>query len=370
MARVCRGVACLLVLLLHGGGLVARRYEVKPLFGLTEFGFSGVHMFFVISGLIIYHAHHRELGEPRNTRNFVLKRLVRIYPFYWIVFFLLGGRKVLIHRIEISDFLTNALFFSSSKSLIVSVSWTLAYEMIFYGMFVAFFFSRRLGLAVFAAWFGLTAFNFHDRFSTSIPFHLLNVLFAFGLLTSVSLIALRSRLDPKRRDWIGIASLIAGTLLFSGTAWYYLAFCDRSLYVWESLPLTVGFGTGSALLLLASASARVEAFLKRRRLLLLIGDASYSIYLLHSYFQKRTVALLRSLDWPAPGETGHVTAFLLLALLAVVSVGFGILAHRLVEKPMLGWFRRSLKLGGSAQTALSGGASEEAAGPRAAKAPR
>jgi peptidoglycan/LPS O-acetylase OafA/YrhL len=204
MPQICRGVACLLVAVYHGAGLVDHHYGVDPLRGLSRFGFSGVHMFFVISGLIIYHAHRRDLGDARNAPRYLLKRLVRIYPFYWIAFLALGGRKVFSGRLEIGDFLTNALFFSASESLVIAVAWTLAYEMIFYGIFLAFLVKRALGIAVFAAWFVLVALNHHHRFAESIGLELLNVLFMLGLLTSVAVIALRRRWDARRRDQLGV----------------------------------------------------------------------------------------------------------------------------------------------------------------------
>ncbi|MBK7954316.1 MAG: hypothetical protein IPK02_10355 [Candidatus Accumulibacter sp.] len=45
------------------------------------------------------------------------------------------------------------------------------------------------------------------------------------------------------RDWIGIASIVAGTVIFSYTAWWYIALDDPQLYFWDSLPLALGFGT-------------------------------------------------------------------------------------------------------------------------------
>jgi peptidoglycan/LPS O-acetylase OafA/YrhL len=63
--QVCRGLACLLVAIYHGAALVGNWYGVKPLLTLTNFGFSGVHMFFVISGLIIAHAHRDDMDNYR-----------------------------------------------------------------------------------------------------------------------------------------------------------------------------------------------------------------------------------------------------------------------------------------------------------------
>jgi exopolysaccharide production protein ExoZ len=347
--QVCRALACMLVAIYHGSALIGNWYGEKPLLTLTNFGFSGVNMFFVISGLIIYHAHYRDVDHYRKVPDYLLKRLVRIYPLYWVVFFFLGGWKVLANRMEIGDFMSNAFLFSSSRSLVVAVSWTLAYEMLFYGIFIAFIVKRSLGLALFTAWFGLIALNQFYHFTNVIGLHLLNILFILGLLTSATAMALRNRLSRISRDLIGIASLGAGTLIFSYTAWWYIALDNPQLYVWDSLPLVLGFGTGSALLLLASVSEKIEALLQRQRFLLLIGDASYTIYLVHFFFQKHTSNLIRSLHWGLDGEKTQAKALLLLAVIMAVTIGSGILVHKLVEKPILSRCRKWLRIGGGAR---------------------
>ncbi|SBT10139.1 putative acyltransferase [Candidatus Accumulibacter aalborgensis] len=344
-AQVCRGLACLLVAIYHGAALIGNWYGVKPLLALTNFGFSGVHMFFVISGLIIAHAHLDDVGNYRRVPAYFLKRLVRIYPLYWIVLIAVGVWQVLAKRLEIGEFLSNALFFISSKPLIIAVSWSLAYEMVFYGIFVAFIVNRKLGLGAFTAWFGLVALNYVYHFADTIGLQLPNLLFMLGLLTSAAGMALRNKLNQERRDRIGIASLVAGTVIFLSTAWWYVSLGDAKVDVWDSLPLALGFGTGSALLLLGSVSAKLEGFWKRQRFLLLIGDASYSIYLVHFYFQKHAFKGVRSLNWGLAGEKTQTTALVLLTVIMLVSVGCGILIHKLVEKPVLAKCRQWLKIG-------------------------
>jgi peptidoglycan/LPS O-acetylase OafA/YrhL len=334
-----------MVALTHGASLVEYRYGVMPLFGLTEFGYSGVYMFLAISGLIIYWAHRGELGDVRNVRRYLGKRFVRVYPFYWIVLLALGAGKLFGDRMTLQGFLDNAIFFNPhAASLIIAVAWTLAYELVFYAVFVSFFVRRALGFATFVAWFALVALNHHFAFSAWFGLGLLNGVFLLGLLVSVALVALRERRDREQRHRIGVASFAIGALVFGVSAWYCLSLPDRS-QIWSNLPIALGFGVGSALLLLGSASDTLEAFFARRRWLLLIGDASYSIYLMHFFFQKRVANMLRSLDW-IPTEKNQATALLLLALLMGVAVGGGILVHKWVEKPLLKRSRRWLGLGG------------------------
>jgi peptidoglycan/LPS O-acetylase OafA/YrhL len=86
-----RGVAALLVVLFHAGRLLSgpKDYGSLPLGGVFDFGRAGVDVFFVLSGFIISFIHARDVTSdagPRRRRlaTFARKRLLRIYPSYWI----------------------------------------------------------------------------------------------------------------------------------------------------------------------------------------------------------------------------------------------------------------------------------------------
>ncbi|MFX8653275.1 acyltransferase family protein, partial [Acinetobacter baumannii] len=44
----------------------------------------GVCFFFVLSGFIIAHVHWKDLGSPDRVSGFLWRRLVRIFPTYWL----------------------------------------------------------------------------------------------------------------------------------------------------------------------------------------------------------------------------------------------------------------------------------------------
>jgi peptidoglycan/LPS O-acetylase OafA/YrhL len=249
-----------MVAVYHGAALVGHWYGVKPLLSLTSFGFSGVHLFFVISGMIIFHAHYADFGHVRNAWAYLLKRLVRVYPLYWIVFLVVAGWTMQTTRMGSMEFLTNALLFSSDKPLIVAVAWTLAYEMLFYGMFVSFIISKRMGTAVFAAWFTLIALNHYLHFSSLIALSLINILFMAGILTSAGVMSLRDRLGQNARDLLGIFGLVSRAAILLVTATWYVALDVPESYVYESLLFYLGLGGASALLLLASVSPKSNLF--------------------------------------------------------------------------------------------------------------
>jgi peptidoglycan/LPS O-acetylase OafA/YrhL len=81
--QALRGVAVLAVVLMHVAQYSLQRLglSVVPLF---DVGAAGVDLFFVISGFVIVYASERLFGRPGSTRIFLLRRLIRIVPIYWI----------------------------------------------------------------------------------------------------------------------------------------------------------------------------------------------------------------------------------------------------------------------------------------------
>src|SRR5215203_3752953 len=82
--QVIRGFAALLVLLFHVTLNLKANYSVNFLNGFFEFGNSGVEIFFVLSGFIISYTSSQLIGTG-EPKKYVIKRLARVYPIYWIV---------------------------------------------------------------------------------------------------------------------------------------------------------------------------------------------------------------------------------------------------------------------------------------------
>ena len=69
-----RGIAILLVVLFHAGGLG----------GPLHLGWSGVQLFFVISGFLITRILIESRDRPHYFRNFYIRRALRIFPIYYL----------------------------------------------------------------------------------------------------------------------------------------------------------------------------------------------------------------------------------------------------------------------------------------------
>jgi peptidoglycan/LPS O-acetylase OafA/YrhL len=335
--QISRAVAVLLVVLFHGSAFILSRYLLAPLGNMFQTGFFGVFLFFVISGFIILMAHYRDLGRPDRLWYYLSRRFVRIYPFFWGVLMIWGGWRIFTGGIGLKEFAANALLFKGMPELIIPVSWTLRYEVIFYALFATAILNKPLGVMVLAGWLGL---QWADR-----PFELrwliypMNYLFMLGLLAAM--LCLRFRfLKEKIRDSVGWASLALGAIGFAAMMWAYEKWVG-DVDAWPEHPVAIlGFGVSSALLLTASVSGAINRMMGQWRLMALIGNASYSIYLTHAPFGKLAWNLLRPIKPLWQGAPEAWVANLLLAWVAVVSVWAGILVHLKIEQPMLSYLRR------------------------------
>lgn len=337
--QIYRAVAVLLVVLFHGSAFILSRYTVAPLGNVFLTGFSGVFLFFVISGFIILTAHARDLGRPERLWYYLSRRFIRIYPFFWVVLMVWGGWRVFTGGIGWRELASNALEFKGMPQLIIPVSWTLRYEIVFYALFVAAILDKRLGWLVFLGWFGLQWGYAPPALSgLTDP---MNLLFMMGLGAAIGCFRLQS-CSENTRDRLGWLFLMLGLAGFVTTMAVY-GQLEVDINAWPGHPVTIfGFGISSALLLLASASAAINRLMGQWRLIALIGNASYAIYLTHSPFGKLAWNLLRPIKplWQDPPVPW--VANLILVWVAVASVLAGILVHLKIEQPLLAALRGRL----------------------------
>lgn len=250
-----RGVAALLVVLQHSTG---RAYG-----DALWFGNIGVDIFFVISGFIMW-----LVGENDTPLSFILKRILRVAPLYWLATLLF----VFLHPSPIIQTLKSLAFVPyrdavGAISPLLTPGWTLNYEMFFYAAFAAVLFAplrfRLAGITgVLAA---LVVVGRLHVFSQA-PLHVYTSPLIMEFLAGIWLcVAWRSGSLPK---WLVVA-VPAGLVL-----WVAL----RAIpYVEDLRP--IAFGIPAAFIVtgvLASNMLRVK-------LLKIIGDASYSIYLFHPF---------------------------------------------------------------------------------------
>ncbi|MFZ4704061.1 MAG: acyltransferase family protein, partial [Candidatus Methylumidiphilus sp.] len=136
--QMLRAVAAVMVFAFHadahykamGGG-------VNLFSSLASIGYSGVDIFFVISGFVVAHTTLNRAHTLSNAWDFARRRLLRIYLGYW-PFFGLTLALAYIHSPEtVPDLNILGSFFLSTieaRRMVVFVTWSLTFELLFYAI--------------------------------------------------------------------------------------------------------------------------------------------------------------------------------------------------------------------------------------------
>lgn len=91
--QALRGLAAMLVMLFHYGISLNLNPENK-LAILLSHGWSGVDMFFVVSGFIAAYTVSIDDKGLRASIEYLIKRLIRIVPLYYLVTILSAGHSI------------------------------------------------------------------------------------------------------------------------------------------------------------------------------------------------------------------------------------------------------------------------------------
>jgi exopolysaccharide production protein ExoZ len=279
-----RAIAASGVVLYHGAdSLLGHDAAVIPF----DYGQYGVDIFFVVSGFIMFYTTWESAIAPAD---FFVRRLVRIVPLY----FLLSTLMLVIVSVapvsfnkESGDFaayLESVLFIphhnprADNLEPIIGQGWTLNYEMFFYVLFAA-------------------ALSFRVRFRGALVIPVLALLVLAGWLFPVSGAALLTYTNPLLLEFcfgIAVAASILGPSAGSGSRWplaliALLAASILYLYAFHaglagSEPLRPFFvGLPSALTVAILVLIELKGRLPFWAPLFLIGEASYSLYLVHGF---------------------------------------------------------------------------------------
>lgn len=118
---------------------------------ISTWGFTGVDIFFVISGFImVYTSFDKERGYD-VAKTFLIHRLSRIFLGYWPFFLAMLFtlyRYEPVHLQTLDIFGSFSLLNANMFQLVLPVSWSLSYELYFYMMFVLTFFLSQKQLSI------------------------------------------------------------------------------------------------------------------------------------------------------------------------------------------------------------------------------
>ena len=319
-----RGFAALAVLCHHTTRTLAQpKYLDEKIFPVFNAGDSGVMYFFVLSGFVIFLAHANDFGDRDKTFHFMWRRFQRIYPTLWVALICVIP-LVLLMKADLSsyDLISSFLLLPIEREPIIDVVWTLRHEMMFYAIFALAIWKPTVGWIMGALWLALSFLQpaFFPTYPLAFVFHPAHVLFGLGIL-ACWLFKRRYVVYPK-------TSLMLGFVLFGGT-WVAVAYG----FLPKDEMTTWCYGIGAMLMILGGVVLETTTNLRIPRVLVFLGEASYSIYLVHfpalSGFAK-IVTRLKAL---------HVPDELLFVMVAMGGVAVGVAFYLLVEKPLLTLFR-------------------------------
>jgi exopolysaccharide production protein ExoZ len=327
-----RALAALAVVAFHAEGRVP--WPTSSFY--TVGGAAGVDLFFVISGFIMWVT---TVTRPIGPIDFMRLRIVRIVPVYWLfttlILLAVAAAPSLFPRLQInwSHTIASYLFIpwpspSDGKVWPLLVQgWTLNYEMFFYLVF-AMCLLLPVGLrlrTITLVLAGLVLTGLLVRPGNPIAQTYTDRLlleFLAGVWIGRAWMSGCIRLS----QLVATVAFLAALLAIASTLSLGDAIEDYRLLVW-GVP---------AVILVIAGLALERKFQSLPALGRVLGDASYSIYLVHGM-----VAAAMAKVWKAAQLSGGMSAVLFVIATMVISALAGWLSYRLVERPLIGYFRNA-----------------------------
>jgi exopolysaccharide production protein ExoZ len=305
-----RGFAACAVVLLHAG--------------VPGPGAAGVDLFFVISGFIMW-----VVSDARSLKpsEFMARRITRIVPLYWAVtlgtVFMAAGIPGAFPNIRLTvSQVISSIFFVPHRDAtghiypVIVPGWSLNYEMFFYVIFATgLMLPPRLRLRFVAT--TLLAFVAAGRAITfDSPVWLtytspLLLEFLAGVLLGAAHTS-RVRLPP----WVSLLLIVVGLAGFAATT-----ALGSELDAWRA----VRWGVPAASIVMGAVFYERSVAIVHWRLPRLIGDASYSLYLVHGFaisFVFRSFGML------------HLPLQVKIGASVIAGVAAGIITYLTVERPL------------------------------------
>lgn len=278
-------------------------------------GGAGVDIFFVISGFII-----ARISAGKTASGFMIGRARRIYPIYLIcsapyALIAISQHGIAADKLFVS--LTLAPAFGESVGPYLRQGWTLSFEILFYcGAALALWRPAlmRPMILVYAAALplSLTGLSLFRFFGSPLILE-----FGMGVLIASA---------PKVSARAGLSFVAMATIALLATIPLSSAISEPTSSSTLLMIRAAVWGVPAAMLVYGSLQLEESAQSRIAGTLAALGDASYSIYLVHMIV---LIALYSLAPWP-------------LASLAAVVIGVGV--HRYVETPLLAALRRHRKL--------------------------
>lgn len=339
--QILRAIAAFLVVVRHLGLELSNnfsQFHIPHLItALTNGGQNGVDIFFVISGFIMVYVSKDHLQNKSYSKSFFIRRLTRIVPVYWFYSTLfvavIWADPASVHNnsITLAYLIKSYLFIPAPNPVthamqpVYGLGWTLNYEMFFYLLFaVAIAVSGLRTLATIAVVFiGLAiAGYFVSPDSVALWYWTRPIILEFLCGGCIAYAWLRNIVVPSwaRPICVGIAII-----------WWALAWIDGATsLIAGALPAV----------LIVAAIVPWDCSMSQVRVystLLMVGDASYSLYLCHMFVIRAVTIATTNIDVSMDARVAIecVGVIILAPIVATIS-------YRTIERPFIKIGRRYL----------------------------
>lgn len=335
--QVLRAVAASMIVVYHCGIETTRMAADAgghALFNIDPWG-AGVPLFFAISGFIMVVTTADNFGSRAAATDFMRRRLIRIVPLYWLVttfaltVFLIAPQLMKVPPGDYLYVIASYLFFPYTRlggdvRPLATPGWTLNLEMLFYVVFAAaMLFPRRAGLSLL---FGSLGLLVAARVDGLLPGTALNfwgdpIVLGFLLGAAAGIAYVK-----------GARLSFAAALSLAALGFYALSFTPDLTVPEDDLFRRLGAALPAAVIVAGFALA--PQLDERRRvwwLALAIGNASYSLYLVHEFLLRAFHIVWGKL------VIGIVPLWAFIPLGIVISVTAALSLYWLFEKPVTRW---------------------------------
>lgn len=322
--QILRALAAILVVFNHLWG--DSKTELSTLLGLHFVGGFGVDAFFVLSGFIMCYTTREDVkGGYKDAATFLLRRIERIYPIFIIVLLPFAFKYTYsTGEINASLLLGNALLLPSftnnpSYFMLVAPAWTLVYEMMFYFIYSA-------------------SILFSNNKSKIIIISSVSIVFVVVMINVLSL-------QGERLEWVNFSYMIGDPLMINFVMGCIYAVVFKrlnrercSVYIvaplilisfligmWASkngFPRFVSFGI-PAFIIVVLFSLMKQSGNACYRMLVYVGNASYSIYLTHFLFVPVRTYILKKYD---------INNDQFGVIMSLVAILFGCIFYSIIER--------------------------------------
>ena len=299
-----------------------------------ENGNAGVDQFFVVSGFIMVYKSGRLRTKASSWHGFIVARLVRVVPMYWLttaakLVSIAAVPSLVLHTVTTPwNIVASFLFVPSLDGAgfmkpVLVVGWTLSFEMMFYVAFAAALLFTADPLVVVAPAMAALALLYTAHQADWPPAASLAdpIVLEFVLGMIVGRLTLRGKLSrlPMAVAFAGlVVGLLCVALVPTSGSW-------QRVSIW---------GVASAITL--TSVVRLDPWLGSRisAWIVLAGEASYSLYLTHTFALPVVGAALVRI-----GLRGYLLGGVMIPACIASTAILAIATYRWIETPLTRWLQ-------------------------------